>query len=183
MEERLGKLRDYLVLFGVSGLIVAVDQWTKYLVRSRLEVGEMWAPADWMLPYLRIVHWNNTGAAFGMFPAAGSIFTVVAVIVAAAILYYFPRVAADQRLIRAALALQFAGAIGNLIDRLTIGTVTDFISAGSFPVFNVADSCISMGVALLVATMWVDDRRARQRKQGGDEAAPDRAAEDSAGTV
>jgi signal peptidase II len=163
MEERLGKLRDYMVLLGGAGLIVAVDQWTKYLVRSRLELGEMWAPADWMLPYLRVVHWNNTGAAFGMFPAAGSVFTVVAVLVAGAILYYFPRVPAGQNWIRAALVMQFGGAIGNLIDRLTIGTVTDFISAGSFPVFNVADSCISMGVALLVATMWVEERRARQQ--------------------
>jgi signal peptidase II len=108
-----------------------------------------------------------------MFPAAGNVFTVVAVLVAGAIVYYFPRVPADQRLIRAALVLQFGGAIGNLIDRLTVGTVTDFISVGTFPVFNVADSCISIGVALLVATMWVEDRRARARGDAPSAAPPE----------
>ena len=168
----MGKTRSYLILLGTSGLIIALDQWTKFLVRSRLQIGEVWSPAEWMLPFLRVVHWNNTGAAFGMFPAASNVFTVVAVLVAGAILYYFPRVPGDQRLIRAALILQFGGAIGNLIDRITVGTVTDFISVGTFPVFNVADSCISIGVALLVATMWVEDRRVRAHTQAESPDAP-----------
>ena len=157
------RARDYFILSGVAGVIVALDQWTKYLVRSRLAVGEIWAPIPALSPYVRIVHWNNTGAAFGLFPSGGLAFTLVAIVVSLAIVYYFPRVPGGQPLLRFALALQLGGAIGNLIDRLLLGTVTDFVSVGTFPVFNVADSCISIGVALLVAAMWVEERRHRAR--------------------
>ena len=157
----MSRLMSYLVLLGCGGLIIALDQWTKYLVRSSLEVGEVWVPWQWLAPYARVVHWNNTGAAFGMFPAAGSLIAVISVLVVVAILYYFPLVPAGQTLVRFALVLQFGGAIGNLVDRISHGPVTDFISVGAFPVFNVADSCISVGVALLVAALWVEERKAR----------------------
>lgn len=155
------RLKSYLILLGFGGLIIALDQWTKYLVRSSLDYGEVWAPWEWLAPYARLVHWNNTGAAFGMFPAAGSLIAVISVLVVVAILYYFPQVPSEQWLVRLALVLQFGGAIGNLVDRATYGPVTDFISVGSFPVFNVADSCISVGVALLVAALWVEERKQR----------------------
>jgi signal peptidase II len=148
-----------MILVGCAGLILAFDQWTKYLVRTQLEVGETWMPIAWLAPYARVIHWNNTGAAFGLFPSASTIFTVVAFLVSVAILYYFPRVPGAQWSLRGALILQFAGALGNLIDRLVVGTVTDFISLGTFPVFNVADASISVGVAVLVAGMWIEERR------------------------
>jgi signal peptidase II len=159
LEAGLARSRDYVFLSLIASLIVALDQWTKYLVRSRLELGEIWAPIPALAPYVRIVHWNNTGAAFGLLPSASLVFTVVAIIVSIAIIYYFPRVPGSQPILRLALALQLGGAVGNLIDRLLLGTVTDFVSIVTFPVFNVADSCISIGVALLVAAMWVEERR------------------------
>lgn len=158
----LERVRDYLWLVGAAGLVVAADQWTKYLVRTRLAFGEMWSPWEVLAPYARIVHWNNTGAAFGMFQSGGLVFTIVAIIVSAAILVYYPRVPAGQTALRLALTLQLGGAVGNLIDRLAQGTVTDFISLGSFPVFNLADASISAGVAVLVAAMWVEERRRRE---------------------
>lgn len=169
----MARVRDTLLLLGFSGLIVALDQATKYLVRSRLALGETWSPWPWLEPYARIIHWNNTGAAFGMLPSAGLIFTFVAILVCLAVLYYFPRVPPAQWPLRAALVLQFAGALGNLIDRLMLGTVTDFISVGTFAVFNVADASISVGVAVLVAGMWLEERRrprdaARQAVSGAD---------------
>jgi signal peptidase II len=157
----LTKARDYLVLLGLAGLVVGLDQWTKYLVRTRLAFSEPWSPWEWLAPYARIVHWNNTGAAFGIFQSGGMVFTIVAIIVSLAILYYYPRVPSGQVPLRLALALQLGGAVGNLIDRLVQGTVTDFISLGSFPVFNVADASISAGVAVLIAAMWIDERRRR----------------------
>lgn len=156
------KVRDYLMLLGISGAIIALDQWTKYLVRSNLQYGETWSPWEWLAPIARIVHWNNTGAAFGIFPAGGIIFTIVAIVVSAAILYYYPQVPRDQIGVRVALPMQLGGALGNLIDRLSIGTVTDFISVGPVPVFNVADACITVGVAVLIVVMWIDERRRRQ---------------------
>lgn len=171
----MARVRDTMILLGLSGLIVAVDQWTKYLVRSRLALGETWAPWPWLEPYARVIHWNNTGAAFGLLPSASLIFTVVAILVCIAVLFYFPRVPPAQWPLRAALVLQFAGALGNLIDRLMLGTVTDFVSLGTFPVFNVADASISVGVAVLVAGMWLEERRKPQppATEGGE---PDSAA-------
>ena len=166
LEDGLAKARDYLVLLGLAGLVIGLDQWTKYLVRSRLAVGEPWSPWEWLSPFARIVHWNNTGAAFGIFQSGGMVFTVVAIVVAAAILYYYPRVPSGQVPLRVALGLQFGGAVGNLIDRLAQGTVTDFISIGSFPVFNIADASISCGVAILVGAMWIEERR-RKIEAGG----------------
>ncbi|MGD8603306.1 MAG: signal peptidase II [Anaerolineales bacterium] len=162
------KVKDYLILIGGAGLIVALDQWTKYLVRSNLAVSETWSPFEWLAPYVRIVHWNNTGAAFGMFPSGSMIFTVIAIVVSLAIVYYFPRVPSQQGALRLALVLQMGGALGNLISRLVEGTVTDFISIGSFAVFNVADSSISIGVAVLIAGMWLEERRASREPEDGD---------------
>ena len=101
--------------------------------------------------------------------------TVVAIIVSVAILFYYPRVPASQVPLRLALALQLGGAVGNLLDRLVQGTVTDFISLGAFPVFNVADASISIGVAVLMAAMWIEERRRRApaAEEGQDEPPPD----------
>jgi signal peptidase II len=168
LEGDLSKVRDYMILLGIAGAVIALDQWAKYLVRVRLQVGEAWSPVEWLMPYVRLVHWNNTGAAFGLFPSGGLIFTLVAVVVSLAILYYFPRVPNAQVALRIALALQLGGAVGNLISRLIHGTVTDFISVGTFPVFNIADASISIGVAILIAAMWLEERRNRaQEDEGG----------------
>jgi len=160
------KVRSYLILLAIAGGVVALDQWSKYLVRTRLAFGEAWAPIPSLASFLRVVHWNNTGAAFGMFPSGSMIFTIIAVIVSIAILYYYPRVPAGQVALRLALALQLGGAVGNLIDRIALGTVTDFIAVGSFPVFNLADSSISAGVAVLLLAMWIEERRSKRAAVG-----------------
>ena len=158
-------IRDYVFLLGIAGFIVLLDQLTKNLVRTRIPLGESWSPWQWLAPYVRIVHWQNTGAAFGMLQGFSIVFTVLAIIVSIAILYYFPRVPRNEWLIRLAMAMQLGGAVGNLIDRLTYGTVTDFVSLGTFAVFNVADACISVGTALLVIAVWDSERRQKKLDQ------------------
>ncbi|MFN8400873.1 MAG: signal peptidase II [Anaerolineales bacterium] len=154
------KLRDYLMLFGVAGVSVALDQWTKWLVRTNIEYSGQWLPEwlSWLSPYARIVHWYNSGAAFGMFQNGNLIFTVLAFIVIGAILYYFPSVDADDWTLKLAMGLQLGGAVGNLIDRLIMQKVTDFISIWTFPVFNIADASISVGVAVLLLGVWLKER-------------------------
>lgn len=155
----LSRLKDYLFLFGISGAIVALDQLTKYWVRSELTFGESISPISFLGDFVRIVHWNNTGAAFGILPSASLIITIVAVGVIIAIIYYFPRVPRDKIVMRIALSLQLGGALGNLIDRIIQGTVTDFISVSRFPVFNVADASITVGTILLIGAMLLDPVR------------------------
>jgi len=152
-------IKDYLFLFLVAGVIIVLDQASKAYIRANLHEYEMWVPWDWLLPYARITHIYNTGVAFGLFQGFGGIFTILAVIVSLAIIYYFPRVALEDWTLRLAMSLQLGGAVGNLIDRLTMGKVTDFISVGDFPVFNIADSSVSIGVAVLVLGVWIQERR------------------------
>ena len=153
-------LFDYLYLFTISAFVVFLDQWTKSLVRTNLGLNEMWSPWPWLMPYARIVHWHNSGAAFGMLQGFSGIFTILPFLVAVAIVYYFPRVPREDWLIRLALSLQLGGAIGNLVDRLNQGgLVTDFISVGNFPVFNVADASVTVGTALLILGMWLNERK------------------------
>jgi signal peptidase II len=165
-------IRDYLFLFLLAGVIIALDQWTKYLVRETLPFQAIWSPWPWLTPFARIVHWKNTGAAFGIFQGFGNVFTILAIVVSIAILYYFPQVPRRDWTLRFAMGLQLGGAIGNLIDRLFFGSVTDFISVGNFAVFNIADASISIGVAILVLGMLVKERegyleeRQRLNKEG-----------------
>jgi signal peptidase II len=159
-------LKDYLMLFGMAGVVVALDQWTKWLVRQNLPFQGTWLPEwlNWLSPYARIVHWYNSGAAFGMFQNGNMVFTILAFIVIAAILYYYPQVEASDWTLRLAMGLQLAGAAGNLLDRLIMGKVTDFISVGTFPVFNVADSSISVGVVILLLDVWIKERNEKKQK-------------------
>src|SRR5512134_3089200 len=159
-------IRNYWTIFTIAAVIVVLDQWTKWLVRTNIPAGQSWLPESlqWLSPYARIVHWYNRGAAFGMFQEGGMVFTVLAFIVIGAIIYYYPQVSRVDWPLRLAMSMQLGGAMGNLIDRLTIGHVTDFVSVGSFPVFNIADASISVGAAVLFLGVWLRESAERKPK-------------------
>ena len=177
-------LRDYASLLTIAGIIIVADQITKYLVRINIPMGLMWSPWAWLAPYARIVHWKNTGAAFGMFQNFNVVFTILAVLVSIAILYYFPRVPREEWPLRLAMGMQLGGAMGNLIDRLTQGYVTDFVSVGTFAVFNIADASISVGVVVLILGVWVMDQSQKKSSQDPTETASSPApVENASGTA
>jgi signal peptidase II len=147
-------LSGYLSLVAIFGLVFFLDQWTKSWVRDNLAFGESIRPLEWLPPEVRILHWRNSGAAFGFFQEGAGIFTILAVVVALLIIYYFPRIERGDWALRVAMGLQLGGALGNLIDRLQHGYVTDFISVAQFPVFNVADTSITVGVIVLLLGIW-----------------------------
>lgn len=152
-------LKAYAFLLPISLILIVLDQWTKNLIRANLVTNEFWMPVEWLAPYVRLVNWHNTGAAFGIFQGMNTVFMVLAFVIITLILIYFPSIPEEDFFFRLALSLQMAGAAGNLIDRLYRGYVTDFISVGRFPVFNVADSCITMGVVVLLIGMWIEERK------------------------
>jgi len=155
---------NYWFLFLVSGIIILLDQVSKAYIRANfVENMDMWAPWG-LMPYARIVHVSNTGVAFGLFQGKGYLFTILAFIVSASIVYYFPLVPKSDWILRLAMSLQLGGAVGNLIDRLIQGHVTDFISVGTFPVFNIADSSITVGVAVLMLGVFIQERREKRRQ-------------------
>jgi signal peptidase II len=156
---------DYAVLILVAVIIVTSDQLAKVWVRAHVALGGDWLPGQlaWLMPYARIRFWYNSGAAFGIFANGNLVFMVLAIIVAGAILYYFPRVARKDWWLRLALILQFSGAVGNLTDRIQFGHVTDFISVGNFAIFNIADASISVGVVVLILGVWITDMSDKRR--------------------
>jgi len=165
-------IKDYTFLTLIAGTVITLDQITKYWVRSNIAMGDTWMPWEWLVPYARIAHWYNTGVAFGMFQGRGTLFTILAFLVAGAIIFYFPSVPSQDWSLRLAMGLQLGGAVGNLIDRLTIGHVTDFISVGNFPVFNIADSSITVGVCVLLLGIWLQERAEKQRLLEEESSAP-----------
>lgn len=163
---------DYATLFVISGSVIFLDQVTKAFVRAQLVIGEIWSPWDWLEPYARIVHWKNTGAAFGMLPSFSDVFLILAIIVAIAILYYYPQIPSNDWPLRLAMGLQFGGAVGNLADRVRIGWVTDFISLGNLPVFNIADLSIFLGTIILVLWVWINERKKEDLEASSEEESP-----------
>lgn len=155
-------LQDYIVLFFFSGLIILLDQVTKNLVRANLSNYGIYRPDLWLTQYARIIHIHNTGAAFGLFQRFGGVFTILSFVVGIFILYFFPQIPRSDRVLRLALILQFGGAVGNLLDRLNHGYVTDFISILNLPVFNLADLSITIGVSLLVVVLWLRERNQKK---------------------
>jgi signal peptidase II len=158
LEDRLKrKFLDYLFLGGLAGLIVVADQVSKALIRINLPVGATWPSLDINSP-LRLFRTGNTGVAFGMFQGANLIFSILALLVSIAIIYYYPRVPKTDWTLRIALGLQLGGALGNLIDRVVFGFVTDFIALENFAIFNVADMSITVGVIVLLLGVWLQEQ-------------------------
>ncbi len=159
--------KNYPFLFIVAGILVALDQWTKTLIRTNITPGSTWLPEGWesLAPYARIVHWHNTGAAFGMFQEGALIFTILAFVVVVAIIWFYREIEPNDWFLRLALAMQMGGALGNLVDRLLFeGVVTDWISIGKFAVFNVADASITVGTVVMIIGVWIMEKREKQAK-------------------
>jgi signal peptidase II len=162
-DNKLKKqLKDYLILFPIAAGVVGLDQWTKSIVRLSIAFGEMWSPWDWLTPYARIVHWYNTGVAFGMFQNNNILFSILISIIVVVIIVFYPQLTDDDWFLRIALSLQLGGAVGNLIDRITVGHVTDFISVGNFAVFNIADASVTVGVGVMILGLWVQERNVKK---------------------
>lgn len=138
--------RALLFATTMLGILVA-DQVTKAAVRASLELGESRAVIDGFLWLTRV---QNTGAAFGMLKGRQWLLIAIAVAVLLTLTYVMARVRPESPITRTALAMVAAGSAGNLIDRVALGGVTDFFDIGWWPVFNVADISLDIGVALLV---------------------------------
>jgi signal peptidase II len=150
---------SFLILFGVALLVLTLDQLTKSWVVASLPEGGWWSPVPGLWRIFRIVHTTNSGAAFGIFPQQGIFFMLVAVVVVLAIVFYQQRLPINGWLIRLTLGLQLGGAAGNLIDRLHYGSVIDFIDIGFWPIFNLADLSIVVGVGVLAYHLWREDQQ------------------------
>jgi len=127
-------------------ILVIIDQLTKFLVTKNLVLSKS---IPIISNILHLTYIKNTGAAFGIFQNMNSILIWVTFIVIGSILFYFDKIA-DSKLSSVFTAFILSGAIGNLIDRIRLGYVVDFIDFGFWPAFNIADSAITIGVIGLI---------------------------------
>jgi signal peptidase II len=153
--------KRYSILSLIVAVVVGLDQWTKWLVRKNISLNTSWLPESlsWLFPYARITYIQNKGASFGMFQDGKVVLSILAALVIIGAIYYVLTVDFADGWTLAAAGLYIGGAIGNLIDRLTIGSVTDFVSVGTFYIFNVADASINVSVAMLLLILWIHERR------------------------
>lgn len=131
-------------------IVLLLDQGTKYVVQDAME---LYASIPIIGDYVRLTYIRNPGAAFGISIGNPTLFILLSFLACGVMGYYFLRLPAGERWGRFALTLILGGAVGNLIDRIWYGEVTDFIEVGidtyRWPVFNVADMAVTIGVALL----------------------------------
>ena len=138
------------VFAACAAAVIALDQFTKWLASSRLLMGR---PVPVLDDFVRFTLVHNTGAAFGLFPGSRIPFIVISVVAIAVVIYLFLRETYRSLANRILLGCILGGAIGNLVDRARLGWVVDFIDIGvgsvRWPVFNVADSAVTLGVLIL----------------------------------
>lgn len=149
----------------VAVVLVVLDQWTKWIVVRDMELGERISLVD---PYLGILSHRNRGAAWGMLEGQMWLFFIITTIVIVGILYYFHKHAQNQPLFQLGLMVLLGGAIGNFIDRLFRGEVVDFIDVlipvinYEFPIFNVADAALTVGVVIIFIFILLDERKQKK---------------------
>lgn len=152
----------YFAWLGLAALLLALDLWTKHLATQTLELYRPLVVTDWL--NLTLAH--NDGAAFSLLAGAGGwqrwFFTGVAVLVSAVLLVWLKRLPHRARLLPVSLALVLGGALGNMVDRIRLGYVVDFVDVHyqgwHWPAFNVADSVIVLGVVLLLIEGFIPRR-------------------------
>ena len=153
------------VLPVVALSVLALDQYTKSIVSAHLLVNESWAPIPALAGWFDIHYVTNTGGVFGLFQSGSKVLAVIAALVSGVILVYAGYLPDGQWLVRLSLGLQLGGAVGNLVDRVRLGHVVDWLDVHFWPVFNMADSAVICGVALLALLLLREDRLDRQRAQ------------------
>ncbi|MCE5192085.1 MAG: signal peptidase II [Actinomycetia bacterium] len=145
MPRRLGAL-----LAGTAALVLVIDQVSKAAVRANFLLGDS---VPLIKGFIDLTYVRNAGAAFGLFPGRLPVFIAISVGVLGGIAWVWWRLKPQSAWIAVAMGLVAGGATGNLVDRVVAGRVTDFFDLGWFPVFNIADMALDIGVAILF--VWI----------------------------
>ena len=164
-ERRIGGTdmkRQYYIgisLF-ITIIILVLDQITKFIIASSMKVGDSFE----VIPnFLNITSHRNDGAAWGILSGKMSFFFIITIIILVVLIVFYIKEAKNNLLMQIAISLLFAGALGNFIDRVLHGEVVDFvdtyISGYNFPIFNVADSSLTIGVLLIIIALLTDMKK------------------------
>ncbi len=148
--------------FSLTLILLIIDRLTKWWISSTLDRG---VPNDLIGNVIRLTRVHNDGGAFGIFPGGGIVFLVVSGVVSLILFLVLLTMQIDSRLIRTGMAFVLAGALGNLVDRIQWGYVLDFFEIRGFPIFNVADACITVGAGFIVLAIVFGGERNRSERE------------------
>ncbi|PLR87541.1 signal peptidase II [Bacillus sp. V33-4] len=159
----------FVFYYLIAIFVIVVDQWTKWLVVKTMELGES---IEIIENFLYITSHRNRGAAWGILEGQMGFFYIITIIVIVGIVYYIQKAAKGKRLLGVSLGLMLGGAIGNFIDRVWRKEVVDFVDTYifgyDFPIFNIADSSLVIGVGLLMLQMLLEERNIKKEKANGE---------------
>ena len=157
--------RLLVVYFLISALLVGLDQWSKYLTVQDISLGET---KEFIPGFLSLTHLRNTGAAWSLLEGKMIFFYVITVIVSVVIIYLLIKNYKKSIWYSVGLSFVLAGAIGNFIDRVRLGYVVDMLQTDfmNFPIFNVADSTLVVGVICIFIYLILDEKAAKEGKNG-----------------
>ena len=141
----------YIIIFLTALIVVLIDQISKYLVRINFELNQS-------IPIINnifhLTYTTNSGAGFGILQQQKFLLILISIIVIGFIFYYLPRIKEKEKLLQALVGFILGGTIGNLIDRIAYGFVIDFLDFRIWPIFNFADSFVTIGVIGLIIYFW-----------------------------
>ena len=157
--------RLLVVYFLISALLVGLDQWSKSLTVQNISLGET---KEFIPGFLSLTHLRNTGAAWSLLEGKMIFFYVITVIVSVVIIYLLIKNYKKSIWYSVGLSFVLAGAIGNFIDRVRLGYVVDMLQTDfmNFPIFNVADSTLVVGVICIFIYLILDEKAAKEGKNG-----------------
>lgn len=168
IQRTLSFILKILSLLLPAAFIILLDQYTKNLVRDILPLNQgTISPWPWLSPFITVTHIANTGVAFGSLQGMNAVFMVLVSAIALTIVYFYIKAAHTHWMIRLGLILLLGGNLGNLIDRINQGYVTDFLAIRWFAVINLADACITTGVFLAALGYWLYERSGAGAGQAG----------------
>ena len=164
-DQTTSSSKERWIPYLIGTLVLLLDFVSKEIIRSNLPLYTYWAPFPALEPFFRITHTSNTGVAFGLFQfqSANLVFSLFALVISVGIVVFNQKLEPGNALLRVALGLQLGGALGNLLDRVTQGAVTDFLDFGPWPVFNVADTAVVAGVILMGYVLLQEELEEREK--------------------
>jgi signal peptidase II len=164
-DSRIGgtgmKRQYYLgISIFITIVILILDQITKFIIASSMKVGDSFE----VIPnFLNITSHRNNGAAWGILSGKMSFFYIITIIILIVLIVFYIKEAKHNLLMQVAISLLFAGALGNFIDRVLHGEVVDFVDTYifgyNFPIFNVADASLTIGVLLIIVALLTDMKK------------------------
>lgn len=140
-----------IFIISTAIIIAVIDQLTKFLARQNLQLNES-------IPIIKnifhLTYITNTGSAFGMFQGFNLLFIIFSIIVIIILSNHLKKIKPNERYLQFAVSLLLGGTIGNLLDRIFYGAVIDFIDLRVWPVFNIADSAVTISILFLIILLW-----------------------------